>query len=170
MHIHNYIIRTFSHVYIYIYLSSLWYFKLSPLLLLLTKKIDWIQYLSAIVAMKSPSSKELLQIKCSPHTLLLFTLLTTFSTTSFSYEISYYDHCSSIIPQATPTIIEHKAYPLLRPGMSYYTAGERILGKNFKKYLSFSPTRNICQTNITKVYKFAASLSFRSLTLQYMLC
>ncbi|KAM7498705.1 hypothetical protein LguiA_023119 [Lonicera macranthoides] len=118
--------------------------------------------------MKSPSSKELLQIKCSPHILLLFTLLTTFSTTSFSYEISYSDHCSSIIPQATPTIIEHKAYPLLRPGMSYYTGGERILGKNSKKYLSFSPTRNIYQTNVTGVYKFAAYLSFRSLTLQYI--
>ncbi|KAM7498706.1 hypothetical protein LguiA_023120 [Lonicera macranthoides] len=111
--------------------------------------------------MKSSSSKKF----CSLQALLLFTI---FFRTSFSYEISYSHHCSSIIPEATPTIIEHNAYPVLRPGISYYSGGERILGKNSSKTLSFHTTQNVYQTNVIGVYKFAAYLSFRSSNLYYI--
>ncbi|KAI5662575.1 hypothetical protein M9H77_21898 [Catharanthus roseus] len=94
-----------------------------------------------------------------------------------SAKISYNDHCGSVLPESNSTVraqVVHD-FPFLPPEMSYYTGGEKILGKtsfpnsvnflsnsNTSHPLKFFVTKNVYETNTPGIYKVqAAYLKFQ---------
>ncbi|XP_059663998.1 uncharacterized protein LOC132309731 [Cornus florida] len=81
---------------------------------------------------------------------------------------SYTNHCGSIVPESTPTVLDHTTFQYLRIPSGRYTVGDDILGNrschvfDYDKYFSFLPTQNVHKTEATGVYKIEAYLIFRS--------
>ncbi|KAG5551253.1 hypothetical protein RHGRI_009618 [Rhododendron griersonianum] len=70
-----------------------------------------------------------------------------------------------MVPESTPTAPSSTIFPYLRPVLSHYNGGDRILNNiafRFEKYFSFRPAQNISKTNTTGVYKIEACLIFES--------
>ncbi|XP_027170073.1 uncharacterized protein LOC113769940 [Coffea eugenioides] len=102
--------------------------------------------------------------------LLLLFLFSFFCTTMASAsEISYSDHCASIVPESSPTGRFSTQSPILHLATSYFKGGEQILGKKSTDqlfnssdvYLSLYITENIYVTKTSGVYKVQARLRFR---------
>ncbi|KAI8557788.1 hypothetical protein RHMOL_Rhmol04G0037300 [Rhododendron molle] len=104
---------------------------------------------------------------------MFLSLCTLFSATSVSSStsISYSPHCASTVPMSTPTTQSTTILPYLRPVLSDYTGGDRILHNDSnissefsleseKKYFWFIPIPNIFETNTSGVYKIEANLLF----------
>ncbi|CAK9183013.1 unnamed protein product [Ilex paraguariensis] len=112
-------------------------------------------------------------------TFLFLFLFTIFSTTSVSSstapKISYSVHCASFIPESTSAVAGNSTYPFLRTAITYFSGGERILGRispdrflNFSdETLSFS-TRIMYKTNVSGVYWIVANLIFLSSNMYYI--
>lgn len=113
-----------------------------------------------------PTFKSLSQFTCTLIFFINFTITVSYSRTSSRIPlIPYSDKCASVVPEATPTTYETLAFPNLRPSSTYYTGGDRILGRNsfyFEKYLTFRTSPNVYATNISGVYKIEAVLTFRT--------
>ncbi|KAF7145825.1 hypothetical protein RHSIM_Rhsim04G0020600 [Rhododendron simsii] len=96
--------------------------------------------------------------------LFLSTVLSATSASS-STSLSYSPHCASMVPESTPTAPSSTIFPYLRPVLSRYNGGDRILNNNsfrFEKYFRFRPAQNISKTNTTGIYKIEASLIFEA--------
>ncbi|KAI8557784.1 hypothetical protein RHMOL_Rhmol04G0036900 [Rhododendron molle] len=96
--------------------------------------------------------------------LFLSTLLSATSASS-STSLSYSPHCAWMVPESTPTAPSSTIFPYLRPVLSRYNGGDRILNNKsfgFLKYFRFRPAQNISKTNTTGVYKIEACLIFES--------
>ncbi|KAF5960210.1 hypothetical protein HYC85_001419 [Camellia sinensis] len=101
----------------------------------------------------------------STYTWLPLSITIFFSATSVSSSLSYSDHCSSLVPESTPTVVDNPMFPLFRILRSHYTGGDGIVG-NFSYRFSqnqvfFQPSQHIFKTNTTGVYKIGAYLIFR---------
>ncbi|KAI4322939.1 hypothetical protein L6164_022586 [Bauhinia variegata] len=85
---------------------------------------------------------------------------------SFASELSYKDHCASIVPGSTPTRtdLRDEAFPFGWYQTGYYTGGGRVLGVDYSRHKnSFHlKIRNIKATGVSGLFKIEASLSFRS--------
>ncbi|CAL5390707.1 unnamed protein product [Camellia sinensis] len=105
---------------------------------------------------------------------LLLSLFTIFSATPISSStppsLSYSDHCSSTVPESTPTFPDYTIYPHLQSPLSYFHGGDGLLTTtttsqfsfNPHKYISFEPTKHIFKTNTNGVYKIEAYLHLQS--------
>ncbi|KAK2968457.1 hypothetical protein RJ640_004463 [Escallonia rubra] len=82
--------------------------------------------------------------------------------------IFYTEHCASIVPEAVPTVLEETTNTtFMKLGMSHYSGGDMILGRNssgdyYDRKLFFGTTSNVYKTNTTGVYMIEAYLKFRS--------
>lgn len=81
-------------------------------------------------------------------------------------QISYSDHCASVVPESTATAPEFASLPFLPFQNGYYDGGDRILDPNPSEYssnkhnlLSFH-TQNVYTTNAEGVFKFEGNLHF----------
>ncbi|XP_042520120.1 uncharacterized protein LOC122093736 [Macadamia integrifolia] len=105
--------------------------------------------------------------------LFLFNLVTVSSrkikTSSASYasQISYHDHCNSVVPESTSRGLKLFEGDILMIRNGYFVGGDRILGNNsqlsfnFPKYVSFRP-KNVYQTEASGVLMVEGNLDFRS--------
>ncbi|KAI4322938.1 hypothetical protein L6164_022585 [Bauhinia variegata] len=105
---------------------------------------------------------------------IIFFLITCISFNalpSSAFELSYKDHCASLVPESTPTRADLRddAFPLAWHQNGYYTGGGRVLGVDSSLHRnSFDlKTRNIRATDVPGLFKIEATLSFRSSSLYY---
>ncbi|KAA8523900.1 hypothetical protein F0562_010323 [Nyssa sinensis] len=132
------------------------------------------------MAMNSPSTNTSSQSRCQlmcPRTFLFFSLFVIFSISSVSSARAatpYAPHCASIVPESTPTSPDFTSFPFLLTQNSYYTGGERILGKKSSQfsfygenYRSFRITGKVHKTKTSGVYQIQARLIFYTYSQSY---
>ncbi|KAK6946722.1 Protein of unknown function DUF2921 [Dillenia turbinata] len=103
-------------------------------------------------------------------TCLFLLILFASSASSSPSKDLYDDHCNSMVPKATPTKIDFTDFPLTPfDGNIYYKGGDKIFKQEstehpyqYPKALTIKPTGNVYQTDVSGVFKFEASLIFRS--------
>ncbi|XP_057955399.1 uncharacterized protein LOC131149190 [Malania oleifera] len=106
------------------------------------------------------------------HGLSLFFLFTvSFSTlmvsSSSSPQISYSDHCGSVVPESTPTELDDSTFVLPQLQNGFYNGGDRILNKSsvnsapFSKSLWFQ-TPSVYKTKVEGVFKIEGSVTLQS--------
>ncbi|KAK6946721.1 Protein of unknown function DUF2921 [Dillenia turbinata] len=103
-------------------------------------------------------------------TCLFLLILFASSASSSPSKDLYDDHCNSMVPKATPTKIDFTDFPLTPlDGNIYYKGGDKIFKQEspehpyqYPKALTIKPTGNVHQTDVSGVFKFEASLIFRS--------
>lgn len=99
------------------------------------------------------------------HTFIFLLLSTTCNGT----QISYSDHCASVVPELTATAPEFAYLPFPPLQNGYYDGGDRILNPNPSDYSSnkhnllLFQTQNVHTTNAEGVFKFEGNLHFYSL-------
>ncbi|KAK3005697.1 hypothetical protein RJ639_017623 [Escallonia herrerae] len=82
--------------------------------------------------------------------------------------VFYNEHCASIIPEAVPAVLEETTNTtFMELGMSHYSGGDMILGRNlsddyYDRKLFFGTTSNVYKTNTTGVYMIETYLKFGS--------
>ncbi|ESR65112.1 hypothetical protein CICLE_v10010435mg, partial [Citrus x clementina] len=84
-------------------------------------------------------------------------------------QISYSDHCASVVPESTATAPEFASLPFLPFQNGYYDGGDRILNPSPSEYSSnkhnllLFHTQNVYTTNAEGVFKFEGNLHFYNL-------
>lgn len=102
----------------------------------------------------------------------LFFILFSFFCRTYGYgasssNISYNDHCASVVPESSSTVrAEVDDLLALEKWTSYYTGGEDIFGRifssNYRRSLTFYITRKSYETITPGVYKIEAYLKLQS--------
>lgn len=105
----------------------------------------------------------------------------TYGYDGYHTNISYNDHCASVVPESSSTVrAQVDDLQALEKWTSYYTGGEDIFGRissssssslssasaqnisNYSRSLTFYTTRNVYETITPGVYKIEAYLKFQS--------
>ncbi|KAI5333232.1 hypothetical protein L3X38_023362 [Prunus dulcis] len=130
------------------------------------------------IFMNCKSCSAITTINTQPNLLLIFLfVLTTFSWNSVSFfaaavdQVSYADHCASIVPESTPKPRAGAGY-FFNHQIGFYTGGgSGILSPNSPYRLNsiLFNTWNITETNVQGLFKLQANLQFESArTLYYV--
>ncbi|XP_034212816.1 uncharacterized protein LOC117625359 [Prunus dulcis] len=130
------------------------------------------------IFMNCKSCSAITTINTQPNLLLIFLfVLTTFSWNSVSFfaaavdQVSYADHCASIVPESIPKPRAGAGY-FFNHQIGYYTGGgSGILSPNSPYRLNsiLFNTWNITETNVQGLFKLQANLQFESArTLYYV--
>ena len=99
---------------------------------------------------------------------ILFSLLTFFSfnlVPSFASPPSYKEHCSSTVPDSTPTTrLNHNAFPLGDHHTGFYTGGDSIIdvGASWNRFSFHLSKRRTHATQTPNLFKLEGTVSFRS--------
>ncbi|XP_020417858.1 uncharacterized protein LOC18779614 [Prunus persica] len=130
------------------------------------------------IFMNCKSCSAITTINTQPNLLLIFLfVLTTFSWNSVSFfaaavdQVSYADHCASIVPESTPKPLAGAGY-FFNHQIGYYTGGgSGILNPNSPYRLNsiLFNTWNITETNVQGLFKLQANLQFESARTLYYL-
>ena len=120
---------------------------------------------------KTPSLQRWCQLSWLHSTFLFLVLSPVFSQTSVSSsptQLSYSNHCASIVPESTQTQPEFTTSRLTDFTAGYFTGGNAILDQNsssyssgFSKSLTFR-TQSLHSTKIKGVFKIEGSLVLSS--------
>ncbi|KAK7324582.1 hypothetical protein VNO77_28256 [Canavalia gladiata] len=102
--------------------------------------------------------------------LLIFLLsFSSFNLVSiFASQPSYKDHCASIVPESTPNehTFNYNSFPLGYHHTGYFTGGGGIIdvGASLNQYSFFLRPRHLFATQVSKLFKVAGTVSFRSIS------
>ena len=123
---------------------------------------------------KTPSSQRWFQLSWL-HSIffVVFFIVYVFSITSSAAQISYSDHCSSVVPESSPTAHEFISLPFSHIPNGYCLGGDAIINQdpshysaNFSKVIVFE-TRNTYRTEVESVFKVEGILNLLSRNMYY---
>ncbi|KAI4333670.1 hypothetical protein L6164_018450 [Bauhinia variegata] len=100
-----------------------------------------------------------------PISFLLFTFFSVNFVSSNASELSYKDHCASMVSESTPIgIMNDDGFPFGQYHSGYYTGGKGIFGvdPSWHQKPFVLKTRNILSTEQAGLFKIDASLTFRT--------
>ncbi|KAJ1376562.1 hypothetical protein SESBI_49809 [Sesbania bispinosa] len=104
--------------------------------------------------------------------LFLFTTisLNTFSS-SFASQLTYKDHCASMVPNSTPNFSNFRVFPHGQFQTGYYLGGDTVIGVDSLQTLRQKHVilriKSVYETDVSGIFSVGASLTIRSSTTYY---
>ncbi|RZC09012.1 uncharacterized protein LOC114416189 [Glycine soja] len=95
-------------------------------------------------------------------TLFLFTIISLNSFSSYASQLTYTDHCASMVPNSNPNESKFKDFPHGRFQVGYYLGGDKIVGADtFQKLRQKQVTlriKSVYETDVFGIHKVGATL------------
>ncbi|KOM24753.1 hypothetical protein LR48_Vigan2495s000100 [Vigna angularis] len=106
-----------------------------------------------------------------PLALFLFSIISLNTFSSHASQLTYTDHCASVVPNSTPNESKFKDFPHGPFQVAYYLGGDTIVGADtFQKLRQKQATlrfKNVYETDVFGIHKLGLTLIVRSASSYY---